>query len=522
MAFPRSVLSYLFRTQPQLSEADTGKSGRLLMADGVCSMSMMTLQGGPFLPAFALALGATNYDIGLIATIAFFSQLMQLPGLLLMRAIPVRRALVAVAATVARSLWVLIILLPLLFPDRGVAFLIQWLFVSAFVGALAGPAWNSLLRDIVPESAMGKIFARRLMLGNLFVIAVTLGGGFFVEGWKGASPDTSLYAYPVLFALGLLFGLAGVVAVVRLPEPARETGEGSAESVFATLWSPVKDGNFRRLVTYIALWTFAINLAAPFFIIYMLQRIGLPLSTVTMLFVLSQVTNVLFLRIWGRLADRFSNKSVLAVSGPLFLAAILLWTFTTMPERYVLTMPLLVAIHILTGMSLAGVSLATVNIALKLSPKGQAHSFMAVYGVAGAAAGGVAPMLAGMFADFFASRELAVSVSWAAPGKQYAVHALNFRALDFLFVLAFIVGLFAMRLLRRVVEKGEAEETVVRDELRNEVVGGLRTISAVPGVRHLVTIPVSAAYGAIHEAASKASSPFRKQPEGENKGHVDY
>ncbi|MBN1557601.1 MAG: hypothetical protein JW951_05590 [Lentisphaerae bacterium] len=45
-----------------------------------------------------MLLGATNYDIGLLATIAFLVRLMRLPGLLLMRAVRVRRAVVVMTA----------------------------------------------------------------------------------------------------------------------------------------------------------------------------------------------------------------------------------------------------------------------------------------------------------------------------------------------------------------------------------------------------------------------------------------
>ena len=48
-------------------------------------MGMGTLQGGVFLSAFALAIGASNYEIGLIATVTFLSQLMQLPGLFVLK-----------------------------------------------------------------------------------------------------------------------------------------------------------------------------------------------------------------------------------------------------------------------------------------------------------------------------------------------------------------------------------------------------------------------------------------------------
>lgn len=121
----------------------------------------------------------------------------------------------------------------------------------------------------------------------------------------------------------------------------------------------------------------ALSLAAPFFTVYMLKRLQLDLSLIIAFTILSQIINIAFLRIWGGFSDRFSNKSVLGVSGPLFMGCIIAFTFTAMPERHILTLPLLVLIDIFMGISTAGVTLASGNIGLKLAPKGQATAYLA-------------------------------------------------------------------------------------------------------------------------------------------------
>ncbi|MBS3822064.1 MAG: hypothetical protein GVY16_08395 [Planctomycetes bacterium] len=167
------LLSWVFRTKPSLDERDYRRAARGLVLDAVGSMSMVTLQGGPFLAAFAIALGASNYEIGLLATIAFASQFMQIPGLMLVHRVPRRRGLVTLCAAVSRLLWVFIILIPVLFVGRGVTFLMQWLVLAAAAGALAGPAWNSLLRDVIPPERMGRVFSRRMTLGTIFALGFT-------------------------------------------------------------------------------------------------------------------------------------------------------------------------------------------------------------------------------------------------------------------------------------------------------------------------------------------------------------
>ena len=341
MAFPNPV-RFLFGTQATLQAEDHRRATRGLIADGICSTSMVTLQGGPFLPAFILALGGSRSAVGLLATIVLASQVMQVAGLYLVRRLNRRRGIVVIAASLSRLMWVPIILIPMLFLDQGVRMVTAMVLLSAFIGMVAGPSWNSLIRDLVPPDRMGAVFSTRMLLGTACALVLTLGGGYFVDTWKAAFPEYALHGYSILFGLGLIFGLAGVTAIARLPEPQMEPVE--RRPLRKELVIPLRDRNFRGLLGYVALWTFAINLAIPFFIVYMLERLDLSLTMVTALTVTSQVTSMAFLRVWGRLADRYSNRSVLEASAPLFLLSVLAWSFTTMPEKHMLTIPMLFGI----------------------------------------------------------------------------------------------------------------------------------------------------------------------------------
>ena len=128
---------------------------------------------------------------------------------------------------------------------------------------------------------------------------------------------------------------------------------------------------------FLFLWSFASNLAIPFFAVYMLARLGLSLPAVIGLTMLSQLTSIMFVRAWGPLADRAGSKTVLSLSASLYLLVILGWTFTTLPERNPLTLPLLVVLHIFAGIAVAGVTPTVETIALKLAPEGKRHPFLA-------------------------------------------------------------------------------------------------------------------------------------------------
>jgi len=173
----------------------------------------------------------------------------------------------------------------------------------------------------------------------------------------------------------------------------------------------------------------------------------------------------------------------------LFMLCILAWTFTTMPEKYILTIPLLVAIHIFTGISTAGVTLASGNIGLKLAPKGQATAYLAANSLVNSLAAGIAPVLGGRFADFFAGRELSLTVKWLSPGGELIIPTLNFQQWDFFFFFAFLIGFYSIHRLAMVKEIGEVEEKIVVRELISEVRRGMRNFSTVGGLRYMVYFP---------------------------------
>jgi MFS family permease len=234
-----------------------------------------------------------------------------------------------------------------------------------------------------------------------------------------------------------------------MPEPLMHPILGAQPSLGERLTAPFRNRNFRQLIQFLFSWGFASNLAIPFFAVYMLKHLGLPLSWVIALSVISQLFNIFFLRIWGRFVDRFGNKAVLSVCSSLYLLVIFGWLFTAMPERYFLTMPLLAILHIFAGIANAGVTLTVGTIGLKLSPRGEATSYLAGASLATNLGAGLGPLCGGFLADFFSVRQLDLTFTWTEPLNQIQLSALSITDLNFLFAIAFILGIITLGSLTR-------------------------------------------------------------------------
>lgn len=474
-----------------LTEPQIQNGLKMVIRDGVATQAMGVLTGGAFLVAFAVSLGASNLAIGLLASIGPLSQLLQLPAILLVEKIRNRKGIVVVAAASARVFWLLVAMIPFLFDTRaGLAVMVVSLFFISSFGAVSGCGWNSWMRDLIPENMLGRFFSKRMRVAVGVGIIVSVLAAGFLDVWRKSFGEHEIYAYSILFLVGFGAGAAGLFFLASTPEP-RMQAVSEKLDLIRLIGLPFKDENFRKLIAFMCSWNFAVNLAAPFFVVYMLRRLGLNMSSVIALSILSQIFNFMFLKIWGKYTDHFSNKSVLTVCGPLFLLAILAWAFTTMPDRYFLTVPLLVVIHAVMGLASAGVSLASSNISLKLAPKGQATVYLATNTMMNSLAAGIAPILGGLSADFFAERQIDWTLKYTAPDGEFVFSTLNLQQWDFFFVLAFVIGLYSIHRLSMIREIGEVGRKVVSDKLFNEVRGQVRILSSVEGMRQMLTFPFS-------------------------------
>ncbi|HEX6929480.1 MAG TPA: MFS transporter [Gammaproteobacteria bacterium] len=479
-----------FTPKVDLTEEDVDRGLKLVVRDGIASEMMTTLTGGAFLVSLALMMGASNFQIGLIAALPTLANLFQLVAIWLVHTFANRRAITVISLTLSRLPLLVIAALPFLAPPEiGIALLIGLLFIQHFFGAIAGTSWSSWMKDLVPESILGEYFSNRGRKIMIVAVSLSLIAATALDYVEVNFTENVSLAYSVMFAFAGVVGLYGASLLARTPEPMIYPIKQNLFRLFAR---PIKERNFRNLLIFNSLWAFAVNLAAPFFTVYMLKMLGFPLSYVIAFTIISQISNIFFIRIWGRYSDKYSNKTVLRTAAPIYLAAILGWTFTTFPDKHLLTIPLLIVIHVLSGVALAGINLALSNIGYKLAPgKHEAIVFLSTRALVTAFFSGIAPVIGGLFADFFSRRQLNWNLEWDSPAGDRIIHTLSLQSWDFFFVTAFLFGIFSLSRLSIIQEKGESKRRVVMGELFTEMGREARSISNISGLKSLVLLPFS-------------------------------
>lgn len=446
---------------------------KLVIREGLISEAMTTLTGGAFLVAMALLMGANNVQVGILASLPTFVNFFQLAAIWLVRRTRNRRLISVFGSFFGRVPLLLIGALPLLFGTAtSITTLIFCLFLYNFCASIAGSSWNAWMKDLVPEQQLGAYFSRRSRLMQVMNVTLSLTLALGLEYVKRYHADHLLTAYATMFFTAGVIGLLGAFILSKVPEPQLHM---STDNIFKILKQPLKNPNFRKLLVFNSAWVFAINIFTPFFTVFLMKGMGLSLPYIISFTIISQLCSIATIGMWGRLADRYSNKSVLAICSPLLILCAFAWCFVGIYSRQYANITLLVIIYMFSGMANAGITLSLTNIGLKLAPKDDAIVYLSVKNIVTSIFSCTAPLVGGILADFFTNRKLTINAEWGGPKLNKVFHLISLHEWNFLFAIGGILALISLELLARVQEKGEVEKDVVVRIMRSSVRNSLKS-----------------------------------------------
>ncbi|WP_164857369.1 MFS transporter [Sphingomonas crocodyli] len=484
---------------PSISEAEREAGLRRLIYEAGFSSATAALTSGVILTAFAIYLGASNLMVGILASAPFLSQLLQAPAVLLVERLRRRKTIAVITSIIGRSMLAVMAIAVFLPPALAITSVTLGQFILCALGAIGGCAWNAWLRDLAPQDRLGAVMAKRAVYTTSVSLAAGLAAALLLDQTQAGSALRA-WAFASLYLVGCATGLVSALVVARLPEPQMPPASGEPLGLFSLLRAPLADANFRRLVHFLAAWQFAINLATPFFTVFIVRQLGFDMTFVMVLSVASQIANLVAIRSWGALSDRFAHKSVLLVAAPLYILAIVGMVVASQLGKSDAGMAYLVGLHLLMGAAVAGVTLATANIALKLSPKGEATAYVATSALVSSLAAGVAPILGGIFADFFAARRFELVLRWTSPNGVAVFSPLGLSQWDFYFLIAGALGLYALHRLSLVQEEGQIDRRAMIEQVWGEAGRVARNLGTVAGLRAVTEFSGSL----LHDARLRA------------------
>jgi len=339
-------------TQESSDTAAAHESGRRFgLRDGIFQATTQGA-GEQYLSAFALMLHATPFQLSLLSALPqMLGTWAQFVSVKVSHWFPHRKAHVLWGIIGQSIAWLPILVLPLLFPERG-----PWLIVAGaafYFGSthFTSPAWISLITDLLSANERGAYFARRSQLMAITSFAALCLGGALLTFFE--QYDRLWLGFALLFVIAGVFRSFSTFSLARMTDLPVHHKEPASRGFLAFLRTgTTKD--FRRFLLFSGLMHLAVLISGPFFVIYMLQDLHLSYWAYGTWAAAAIVGQFVTLPGWGEFGDRFGNKALLTFTGLLVAFLPMLYLIST-------TWLFLVLVNFFGGVVWAGLSLGLSN-----------------------------------------------------------------------------------------------------------------------------------------------------------------
>ena len=369
---------------------------RISTVEGCWAVGHFVLTSGAFFTGFALFLGATDFQLGVLAAIPLLAQVFQLPGAYIVEKTGWRRQIVGWFSVVSRSFWLPIALVPLLPGHHAMRWFMALYLVSSVVMNFAGAGWVAWMSAIVPPQIRGRYFGMRNRINGGISIIASLVAGLVIDAFRDRHFEQG--GYLTLQLIAVFAGLMAFRLILRQPDPDYRAEE--LPPLGRYLLQPLRDANYRHIMFFYLYWMFAVSLAAPFFNAHLLKHMNWNFRRLAVVGILFSVSNILFHPLWGKLVDRYGHKPILMTTATGIVALPLFYAFCPWDARWPIYFN-----AIFGGICWAGNGLALFNLILEFLPANRRTMYVAVLAALSGIVNFVASILSGWLAQLLAGLE---------------------------------------------------------------------------------------------------------------------
>ena len=317
--------------------------------DGVFASAMNGLTTDYITP-YALFLKANALQIGFLSAFPNLSSaFVQLATQELTEKLKSRKKVINLFVFLHLLMFIPIIFIPYLCKWQTVLFLIIFITLCSSFNAIANPAWSSLLSEHIPFKSRGKYFGWRSKILSAVTVVFAFISGFILHNFR----HDLLKGFLIIFSLAFLLRFISWYFLTQMQEIRLRIKKEAYFSFFDFI-KRIRASNFVKFVIFVSALNFCVNMAAPFFSVFMLRDLKFNYIIYTILVTAVPVAHILTIDRWGRLADRIGNIRILKITS-LFIASLpFLWIINQNPFY-------LIFVQVLSGFAWAGFGLCATN-----------------------------------------------------------------------------------------------------------------------------------------------------------------
>lgn len=364
------------------------------MVEGSFTQVFLVWTSGSVLTGLMLYAGSTPQQLAAVVSIPLLIQLFNPLSAWLVASLSSRKHFMIGSGLLGRSVWLVPVMLPLFAVPSSMLPQVMLAVVcfSALFQSGLGPAWASMMGDVVPDAIRGRYFSMRNGLLGIVGTISGLSAGWFLDHTPAPA------GFQVLLLIAVIFALIGIRLYAFHYEPKLVRPD---TSLLRTISEPFHDRNFRRFLVFSVYWTASVMLAAPFVIPYFFTHLKMSFTQLAIWSAIASVSTLVIGAWWGRIADRVGHKQVLKVTT--FLAG------SVHPVCWMLATPGNLTFVWISGvmdaLSWGGINVAMFNLSIVTAPRQKRMIYLSVIGAVTGITGFCAGILSGTLLEWLLKHE---------------------------------------------------------------------------------------------------------------------
>lgn len=360
------------------------RSLRLSSAEGMAVGGMAGF-GDSLLGAYAVALRATSFEIGLLSAVAnLLGAFGNALSFRLAKTLDTRKRVILLFAALQGVMWLPIVALSNAGGENAALLLVAFVGLYAAFGAVVTPCWNSIMAEALPPRLRGRYFGLRSRYGTLSTMASALVGGVVIYLLR----DHGLTGFVAAFLAAFTFRCFSVLMLSTLFELHSDVKLEQSVPLRRFL-GELGRTNLGRAMLFVMSMNLVVNLAGPQFTPYMLRELHMSYLLFSVMGVATALGTVLTVTHWGYAADKVGNRRLLAGAGVLVAFIPLFWVVSS--NRAFLGFA-----QFYGGVAWAGFNLTSANFLFDATTDRDRTAYLALYNTGAALAAMAGALLGGV------------------------------------------------------------------------------------------------------------------------------
>lgn len=344
----KNRINKLYFSKQELTDQDYKDSQRKLIISDTTTQMINAMTAGTFFIGYLNYIGVSEQYSAIIGAIPQLGSLLMMFSPYVFERLKNRKLLICICCFLFRFSVSTVVFVPYVtdnFTQRMLLIVAIYGF-GYFTAGFVTPGLSNWTLDVTPMKSRGRFLAVKSMTSMLSVSLLTLFLGRLLDYFK--LQNRTMIGFNIMFGISLGLSVLDFILLSHIHEP-KMLRKKNRITLRRLIFEPLKNKQFRKIIVFLSIWNFGIQISISFLSIFMITSLKLSYSFISTVNVTANLASMVLYYLWGYLADKSTWIRVLRVSSFIIAGCYLGWSFISPSNAQVFVIILQVLLTSSTG-----------------------------------------------------------------------------------------------------------------------------------------------------------------------------